>query len=44
MSAQKRDKEFEETQKFVMQKVQTGVPLSSNEQMLWGSMNCPEPE
>lgn len=38
-NVQEKEKEYEETQKLVMQKIQTGVPLTKAEQELWDRMN-----
>jgi len=34
-----KEKQYQETQQYVMQKVQTGVPLTDVEQALWDRMN-----
>ncbi len=39
-NAEEKEKKYEETQKFVMQKVQTGVLLTKEEQELWNSMQA----
>lgn len=38
-NVEEKEKKYEETQKLVMQKIQTGVPLTKEEKELWDSMN-----